>query len=188
MKKAFTLIEIMIVIAIIAVLSTIGGVYYGNTQEQAKLTDITKTVRELKDRLDVYLFENHNKISDEMRGSLITNLYGVNIFQVPKELTKELKMSQHYSKNLGGLNDVFVTYDGFRYFNNQESNKVKIIYLIGDNERCVLDEAVYVQDATHIWTKKHKPNNLHHKYGTVELDHKRVNFCVVAVGEGVIYD
>jgi prepilin-type N-terminal cleavage/methylation domain-containing protein len=53
-ERAFTLIELLITIVIIAILASIGVVYYGGTQRQARISNRTQSLLNLQSTLEMY--------------------------------------------------------------------------------------------------------------------------------------
>ena len=61
LKKGFTLVELIVVIAIIAILSTVAIIGFTRTVDKAKVSNDTQLVRNLNERMQLYEAENGYK-------------------------------------------------------------------------------------------------------------------------------
>lgn len=182
-QAGFTLLEILIVVAVMAVISAIIGYNWHLSAQKAKIVEIERTVRDLKDYVDVNSFDQ--KIQLTRSSHLIDQYY---IYQVSGYRGQN---TQHFSGST--MTDVMLVAcdkgqdDCFR-LNGQNYGGPLIVYLIGSQSRCSLDEAVYQSetDARHLATvffntKPSVGNFL--PYGKLELavgaQTIRSNYCVV---------
>lgn len=78
MKNGFTLIELIVVVGIISILSTLGLSTYNNVQVDARNARRKADLRELKTALETYKFRNNNRypstIATTCPGATATNM------------------------------------------------------------------------------------------------------------------
>ncbi len=76
-QKGFTLIELMIVVAIIGILAAVAIPAYSDYTKKAKLTELVQSTSALKTDVEVCIQENDNDASncDGGSGGLPTNMY-----------------------------------------------------------------------------------------------------------------
>ncbi len=83
MKQAFTLIELLIVVAIIGILAAIAVPNFMNAQVRAKVSRVTADLRSIQTAIEMYTVDNGREIRDTFE---FPNYFG-NAFHVWSQLT-----------------------------------------------------------------------------------------------------
>lgn len=146
LKTGFTLLELLIVIAIIGVLTALAVNRWMVSAERAKVVEIEKSVRSLKDYIDIDGFDSVTKVREVSPQTIVL---GKILYEIAD--MKDVKKTYHFLGDLPDFGIVFACngpssncygtqHDG-KIFN--KSGGPVIFYAIGKQETCSLDEAVY---------------------------------------------
>lgn len=160
-KNGFTLFELMVVILIMAVIAGIGGYYFVNSKEKAKVTEVEKNARHMKDYLDIQSFNSKPKIDHLSYFADGKHIYKLSDFD-------NIKTTNHFMGDK--IPDTSAVYDCQKPTKDcyvLDGNSFKgsfLIYFIGKSTKCNLDETVYQNDTssdptvlpTHFYTKEPK--------------------------------
>ena len=129
-QPGFTLLELVISIAIIAVMTALLGYYWSFSTEKAKITEIEKTVRTLKDSIDTKTLDDYVAVK-----STSNYILGRRVYELVD--TDQHKKTNHFIKN--PLHDVSIIFacdapetdcDDFK-LDNAKFQGALIVYAIG---------------------------------------------------------
>ena len=82
MKKAFTLIELLIVVAIIAILAAIAVPNFLEAQTRSKVSRVRSDMRSLSTGLESYMVDN-NKYPYGSPGTILVERWGLSLLSTP---------------------------------------------------------------------------------------------------------
>lgn len=138
-QPGFTLLELVISIAIVAVMTALLGYYWSFSTEKAKAAEIEKTVRTLKDSIDTKTLDDHVAVK-----STSNYILGRRVYELVD--TDQHKKTNHFVKN--PLHDVSIIFAcgapetdcGDFKLDNAKFQGALIVYAIGKQTNCNLDE------------------------------------------------
>lgn len=143
-KKGFTLLELIIVIAVIGVIAALFYHNWNVSRDKARVAEVAKNARSMKDYLDVQSFGDKPKIQHLVKLGWTTrdayklknsdNLATTNYFmgdKIPDNSTV------YYCKDHSG--HICFYLDDKEYFHSF------LIYFIGNSTDCSLDEALWME-------------------------------------------
>ncbi len=174
-RRAFTLAEIAIAIVIISIMAGITGYAYTKVAEEARVTKVTKGVRNVKETVEAYTLSlgPGEKIAVEMSDSDQFKAFS-------EKVIKGIPKTNYFVKkdDANEPRDIIV---GFRNIDGKEA--LVAYYPVGSKQECVLDDALYVN-----------PNNPDELFGQAPdgSDYKKYfngkdkfdsnsNFCAVSL-------
>src|SRR6478672_6832732 len=95
MRKAFTIIELLIVVAIISILAAIALPNFLEAQTRAKLARAKADMRTLATGLEVYGVDHHNNMTSVIKGKTASEFhsgFGPSVFHFGKDDTWSARM------------------------------------------------------------------------------------------------
>ena len=102
-KKGFTLLELLVVLAILAILIAIAIPVYKNQKEKAAITAHNANVRVLETALESYK-QDHGKLPDELDiDELVEGGYIKSVPKVPAGAIKDLDATEYKIGNDGSI-------------------------------------------------------------------------------------
>lgn len=141
-RSGFTLLELLISVTIIATLSGMLVYYWTFSAEKAKVAEIEKTVRTLKDSIDVKTLDDYVKIK-----KTTTSLFNRPVYELVD--TDQHKKTSHFFQ--APANDVAIVFVCEPYdsscsrhtLDNKDYTGALIVYATGNQQSCNLDEAAW---------------------------------------------
>ncbi|MDO4870743.1 MAG: type II secretion system protein [Candidatus Saccharibacteria bacterium] len=187
--SGFTVIELLIVIAIIGVLTAVVFFSWQFSTDRARLAAIEKNARTIKDYLDVVEFDEK-----EAAIEFIDKINNGPVNQEIKMSKKDVVVNtNHFSQATGTDRDILIV----KCYDDKEECKIDgvkhsgliLFYLINKETKCNLDEALYVSETATIdnlfSNLSTKPVNGFNRYAKLSVDDEgkdnKLRFCVIPI-------
>ena len=136
-RAAFTLVELLIVLALVGVLAAVGVPVYGRVAESGRAAKCVGNLRQLGVALGVYLSEHNMKMPTLVSGRTSVNeggeaidntldayTQGKTVFQCPSDRGEAVKSGTSYYWNVA-LNGQSA--NGLNFFQNYSQNEIPIL-------------------------------------------------------------
>lgn len=191
-KSGFTLIEMLIVIVIIGIITSLS--YYGwqFSKQKAQVAEVAKNARSMKDYLDIQSFEGKARIQKIAR---LTNRSTA----THKLLDADNLSTTHYfiNKHIPDNGAVYhchtdETRPSCYILDDKEYRYSFLIYFIGNTTDCTLDEALWMENTSaddrslpkRLKTKNpNDPNFRRYNRLTIDWNHQDIssNYCLLPI-------
>lgn len=166
LKSGFTLLELTIVIAVIGIISTLLYSNWNVSREKARVTEVAKNTRSIKDQLEIKAFDE--KPTPQPLASL-----GVALRELFKlKNSQNVKTTNYFmGANIPDSSIVFHCPHGATtcfQLDDKTYTYSFLVYFIGNSTDCSLDEAVWMESMTgqetrlpqYFYTQKSMPGQL----------------------------
>lgn len=148
-QRGFTLLELLISIAVIGIIASLFYYNWSVSREKARVVEVAKNARSMKDYLDVQSFGDKPKIQEIIAlGWTARHAYKLkdsdNLTSTHYFMSDEIpdNSTVYYCKDPGG--HICFYLDNKEYFNSF------LVYFIGNSTDCSLDEALWME-STDSW-------------------------------------
>ena len=192
LQPGFTLLELLIVITVIGILAGIVIINWTSSVEKAKIVEVEKTARSLKDYIDVHAFDSKIKLKETGQ-----QLLGKKVYKLAN--SDNIKVTSHFlGPNYHDVNIIFVCgrlgatcpdyfYNGSNEIGTHDDRGALMFYTTGSQTNCVLEETVFSSNSSATTLpdqfSNNKTANQPSKISTIELNYGgktyRSNYCII---------